>query len=106
MHLLLQGSGHFDLLSIVSAATISTDPAKMSVLDQNSLKPMTFYRQSAYHLVEQMKLANVQRLVCLTSVGILDEPVGPLFYIWLVKPLLKNIYDDMQHMEQTIRRAG
>jgi biliverdin reductase / flavin reductase len=34
---------------------------------------------------------------------VVNKPVGSLFCIWLIKPLLKNIYDDMRHMERTIR---
>ena len=77
----------------------------LSVLGQNSFKPMTFYRESARHLVEQMEKAGVQRLVCMTSVGVVDKPIGPWFYLWLIKPLLRHIYDDMRHMEQTIRAS-
>lgn len=87
------------------APALQDQDAVLSVVGVNSLKPMTFYRQSARNLVDQMGKAGVQRLVCLTSVGVLDKPVGPLFYLWLIKPLLKNIYDDMRHMEQTIRES-
>jgi biliverdin reductase / flavin reductase len=80
--------------------------AVLSVVGKNSLKPMTFYRQSARNLVEQMNKAGVQRLVCLTSVGVLDKRVGPLLYIWLIKPLLKHIYNDMRHMEQTVQASN
>ena len=87
------------------APALQDQDAVLSVVGMNSLKPMTFYRQSARNLVEQMGKAGVQRLICVTSVGVLDKPVGPLFYIWLIKPLLKNIYEDMRHMEQTVRES-
>ncbi|WP_080054377.1 NAD(P)-dependent oxidoreductase [Spirosoma aerolatum] len=70
-----------------------------------SLKPMTFHRQSAQNIVAQMNRAGVKRLVCLTSVGVLDKPVGPLFYRWLVKPLLRHKYEDMRQMEQIVRKS-
>lgn len=57
------------------------------------------------NLVEQMEKAGVQRLVCMTSVGVVDKPIGPLFYLWLIKPPLRHIYEDMRHMEQTIRES-
>jgi biliverdin reductase/flavin reductase len=88
------------------ALTLQGKDAVLSTLGRNSLKPMTFYRQSAYHLVEQMAQAGVPRLVCLTSVGAAANPMGPLLYRWLLKPLLRNIYDDMRHMEQTIRASA
>ncbi len=71
----------------------------------DSLKPMTFHRQSAQNIVEQMNKAGVKRLVCLTSVGVLDKSVGSLFYRWLVKPLLRNKYEDMRQMEQVVRES-
>ena len=87
------------------APALQYQDAVLSVVGVNSFKPMTFYRQSARNLVEQMDKAGVQRLICLTSVGVVDKPVGPLFYIWLIKPLLKHIYEDMRQMEQTIRES-
>ena len=87
------------------APALQQQDAVLSVIGVNGLKPMTFYRQSARNIVDQMGKAGVQRLVCLTSVGVSDKPVGPLFYIWLIKPLLQNIYDDMRHMEQTVRES-
>lgn len=45
-------------------------------------------------------------MVCLTSVGVLDKPVGPWWYLWFIKPLLRYIYEDMRHMEQTIQASG
>lgn len=87
------------------APTLQQQDAVLSVVGINSFRPMTFYRESARNLVEQLEKAGVQRLVCLTSVGVVDNPVGPLFYLWLVKPLLKHIYNDMRHMEQTIRAS-
>lgn len=77
----------------------------MSALGKNSLWPMIFYRESTRHLLGQMAQAGVARLVCLTSVGVLDKPVGPRLYVWLIKPLLKNIYADMRRMEQLLRAS-
>ena len=87
------------------ASALQYQDAVLSVVGVNSFKPMTFYRQSARNIVDQMDKAGVQRLICLTSVGVVDKPVGPLFYIWLIKPLLKHIYEDMRQMEQTIRES-
>ena len=52
---------------------------------------MTFYCQSARYLVNQMEKASVKWLICLTSVGVSDKPIGPWFYLWFIKPLLKHI---------------
>lgn len=73
---------------------------------RESLKPMTFHQETAHHIIEQMKRQHVNRLVCLTSVGVLDKPVGPLFYTWLIKPLLHYKYEDMRQQEKTVRQSG
>ena len=80
--------------------------AVVSVVGKSSFRPMIFYRQSARTITEQMRKAGVERLVCLTSVGVLDKPIGPWWYLWLIKPLLKHIYADMRHMEQIIQASG
>lgn len=87
------------------AAALQGQDAVLSVVGQSSFRPMTFYRQSARSITEQMQKAGVERLVCLTSVGVLDKPVGPWWYVWFVKPLLRHIYEDMRHMEQTIQKS-
>ena len=87
------------------APALHEQDAVLSVLGQNSLKPMTFYCDSARHLVEQLAKAGVPRLVCMTSVGVVDKPIGPWFYLLLIKPLLKHIYEDMRHMEQLVRAS-
>lgn len=88
------------------AAALQQQDAVLSVLGKNSLKPMTFYRQSARNMVEQMQKAGVRRLICLTSIGVVDKPLGPWFYVWLIKPLLKHIYADMRHMERLVRESS
>jgi biliverdin reductase / flavin reductase len=86
-------------------ATLQQQEAVVSVVGKSSLKPMTFYRQSARYLVDEMEKVGVQRLVCLTSVGVLHKPVGPWFYRLLIKPLLRHIYNDMRHMEQIVQTS-
>ena len=87
-------------------AALHHQEAVLSVVGKSSLGPITFYRESAHNLVEQMGKARIQRLICLTSVGVLNKPVGPWWYLWFIKPLLGHIYEDMRHMEQTIQASG
>lgn len=87
------------------ASVLPGQDAVLSVVGKSSFRPMTFYRQSARNITEQMQQAGVERLVCLTSVGVLEGPVGPWWYLWFIKPLLKHIYEDMRQMEQTIRAS-
>ena len=71
-----------------------------------SLKPMTFHRDTARNIVEQMKQAGVPRLLCLTSVGVIKNPTAPLFYNVLVQPLLEHKYEDMREMEKIVSASG
>lgn len=87
------------------APALQQQDAVLSVVGVVGLKPMTFHRQSARNIVDQMSKAGVRRLVCVTSVGVSDKPIGPLLYHLFLKPLLKNIYDDMRHMEQAVRES-
>lgn len=73
---------------------------------RESLKPMTFHRDTARNIIDQMKLANVKRLICVTSVGVIETPTAPLFYRLIVKPLLRNKYEDMRQMETTVRESN
>jgi biliverdin reductase / flavin reductase len=65
----------------------------------NSLRPMTFYRDSARAIIDRMQEAGVRRLVLVSSVGVLDHPSAPIWYRAIVKPLLRHKYADMRAME-------
>jgi biliverdin reductase / flavin reductase len=71
-----------------------------------SLRPMTFYRDSAAAIVAAMQRNGVRRLVVLSSVGVLRDPTAPIWYRWILKPLLRHKYADMQRMEDVIRSSG
>lgn len=71
-----------------------------------SLKPMTFHRDTARNLVAQMQQAGVARLLCLTSTGVIKNPTAPLFYNVLVQPLLDHKYEDMREMEKIVSASG
>ena len=67
-----------------------------------SLKPMTFHRESARNIVEQMKRQTVRRFVGVTSVGVIKNPTAPFWYNLFVQPLLQNKYEDMRQMEKIV----
>ncbi|WP_422927531.1 NAD(P)-dependent oxidoreductase [Singulisphaera sp. PoT] len=71
-----------------------------------SLRPMTFYRDSAAAIVAAMQWGGVRRLVVLLSVGVLRNPMAPIRYRWLLRSLLRHKYADMQPMEDVIRGSG
>lgn len=72
----------------------------------NSLRPMTFYRDSARAIVDRMRAASVLRLVLVSSVGVLDDPSAPIWYRAIVKPLLRHKYADMRAMEALVAASG
>lgn len=73
---------------------------------RKSLQTMTFHRDTAHSITEQMKRNNVKRLVCVTSVGVMKNPNAPFIYKLIVKPLLEHKYEDMRQMEQVVRDSG
>ncbi len=72
----------------------------------NSLRPMTFYRDSARVIVDRMLAAALRRLVLVSSVGVLDDPSAPIWYRTIVRPLLRHKYADMRAMEALVARSG
>lgn len=72
----------------------------------NSLRPMTFYRDSARMIIECMRARDVRRLVLVSSVGVLADPSTPIWYRTIVKPLLRHKYEDMSQMENAVAASG
>lgn len=72
----------------------------------NSLQPMTFYRASAAAIVDRMRAHKVNRLVVVSSVGVLHDPSTPIWYRRIVQPLLRHKYADMKDMEAVVAASG
>lgn len=72
----------------------------------NSLRPMTFYADTARMITRAMRECGVPRLVAVTSVGVLHDPATPIWYRTIVKPLLRHKYADMTEMEKVIAGSG
>ena len=72
----------------------------------NSLRPMTFYRDSARAIIDRMNEAGVRRLVLVSSVGVLDHSSTPIWYRAIVRPLLRHKYADMRAMETLVVESG
>ena len=68
-------------------------------------QPKSFYRDAAQNIVEAMKLTRVERLLCITSVGVHENRNAPLYYKLIVHPLLAGQYRDMGNMETVIRQT-
>ena len=68
----------------------------------NSLRPMTFYEDSARAIIAQMVAHGISRFVLVSSVGVLHDPTTPLWYRTIVQPLLRHKYEDMKRMEKAV----
>ena len=92
------------------ADTLNNQDAVLSAIGLTNFRgimnPMTFHVDTIRNIVEQMKRQNVHRLICITSVGVVDNPTGPFFYKWIIHPLLRHIYEDMQHMEKVLSESN
>ncbi|WP_434391426.1 NAD(P)-dependent oxidoreductase [Melittangium boletus] len=66
----------------------------------------TFYRETSSVIMDAMAAAGVERLLAITSAGVEHEPESPLWYRGVVRPLLMQVYIDMQRMEQQVEATG
>lgn len=110
---------HYDRLRVVAGDAL--DPASFSgelngqdvVVSAlgvsgfvNSLRPMTFHVDTARAITGEMQKRGVNRIVAMTSVGVLKDPTTPIWYRATVRPLLRHKYADMANMENVIRASG
>ncbi|MBC9878577.1 SDR family oxidoreductase [Bradyrhizobium sp. INPA01-394B] len=72
----------------------------------NSLRPMTFYRDSIAAIIDRMQVREVRRLVLVSSVGVRDDPSTPIWYRTIVRPMLRHKYENMRQMEQRVAASG
>jgi putative NADH-flavin reductase len=71
-----------------------------------SMQPTTLYSTAARHMVKAAKKAGVERLVAITSGGVLDDSEAVWWYRRLLKPLLQPLYEDMIRLEAILREAS
>src|SRR5690606_6638596 len=66
-----------------------------------SRKPTEIYAKGGQHLITAMQKANVKRLITLTAAAFdPTDPASRRFIVkYIVQPLFKNIYSDMQKWE-------
>jgi len=72
-----------------------------------SRKPTEIYSKGGQQIISAMQQANVKRLITLTA-GAFD-PTDPATHSWIIKyivqPLFKNIYSDMQKWEIILEKS-
>ena len=73
---------------------------------RNSLRPMTFYADTARNILDEMQAHGVRRFVGITSVGVEHSPSNPLWYRLTLQRLLRHKYGDMANMEAVLKQSG
>lgn len=72
-----------------------------------SRKPTEIYSKGGQQIIKEMKKANIKRLITLTA-GAFDstDPATQNFIVkYIVQPLFKNIYSDMQKWESILENS-
>ncbi|QHE51599.1 NAD(P)-dependent oxidoreductase [Pontibacillus sp. HMF3514] len=71
-----------------------------------STKPTVTFSKGTQNIINSASKLGVNRLVCVSSAGVEDDPSFPFIYRKIIRPLfLKNIYSDMAEMERVIRSS-
>jgi putative NADH-flavin reductase len=72
--------------------------------------PSSVMSAGTRHIIEAMQHAGVRRLIVVSAAPIGDAEGGTLPYRLLVRPLLwalfRNVYEDMDRMEESVRTSG
>ncbi|KYF85762.1 hypothetical protein BE17_13375 [Sorangium cellulosum] len=87
----------------VSRAVAGHD-AVLSALGSRGLGPTRVYSEGIANVLRAMKEHGVRRLIAVSSAGV-DDQQSALWFRFVVKPLLRNRYSDMQRMEEAVRQS-
>jgi putative NADH-flavin reductase len=89
--------------------TMAGKDAVLSALGVNHRKPTTVYSVGAENIMRVMMECEVQRFICISSASL--KPIQNLSFMekallqLVLKRILKNIYKDMESMEQKVRQS-
>lgn len=61
---------------------------------------------TAKHIIEAAQATALDRMIIISSVGVLEDPHEPFVYRHFIKKVLKPYYDDMIIMEKMVRESG
>jgi putative NADH-flavin reductase len=110
----------FPKLKIVKASIDDYDILKKSVVDfdvvislvgiagiMQARKPNALYERTAKMLTKITSENNINRLIVVTSGGVVEAQNEPWFFKYLLKPIFLNkMYDDMRVMENIITNSN
>jgi putative NADH-flavin reductase len=93
-------------ISTFKDAMVGKD-AVLSALGVNHRKPTTVYSEGAENIMRVMEECGVQRFICISSASLKHIQnlsfMEKAFLQVVLKRILKNIYKDMESMEQKVR---
>ncbi len=69
-------------------------------------KPTSVYSDSAKTMLAAMRANGMDRIIAVTAGGIVEQDDWPWYYRNIVHPMLKEMYNDMHRMEDTIKSAS
>lgn len=88
-------------------AVIAGHDAVVVAVGPPGRRAMRLYSDGGRAVVDTMQRCGVGRLIAITSAGVrYHDPELALWYRLLVRPLLRDVYTDMQHMEHTVRTSS
>lgn len=96
-----------DVLDPVAVArAVSDAEAVLSCIGSPTTRPpITVYSEGTANIMAGMRQHGASRLVAVTSGALTRgrDPNYPLFFEWIIKPLvLRHVYDDMRRMEALV----
>ncbi|AJY73516.1 NAD(P)-dependent oxidoreductase [Paenibacillus beijingensis] len=95
--------------STIQSAMVGKD-AVLSALGVNHRQPTTVYSEGTDHVIRAMRNAGVHRLICLSASALEIPPdtrfMPRLIIQLIVRRLFKHLYEDMERMEQNVRRSA
>jgi putative NADH-flavin reductase len=78
----------------------------VSAIGPAGRKPANLYSDGARATVAAMRETGVDRLLAITSVGVRpDDPHHAWWYRGLIRPIGKDLYDDMARLEEIVRES-
>lgn len=88
-------------------AAVQGQDAVVSAIGPSGRHAHGLYSGAARALVSAMEAADVSRLLALSSAGVRhDDPAFALWYRLAARTLLRELYDDMRLMEETLHESS
>jgi len=87
------------------AAAVAGHSTVISAIGPPGRRPQGLYSETARSLVAALPATGVDRLLVMTSAGVIDDKGHALWYRLVARTLLRDMYEDMRRLEATIRSS-